>query len=164
MFFQNLRIKFSCIWLDCERYRKNQYKKRNNLHSSVLKEFKVNEPYTLINPLIFISFCYGENVHDKTKSSIMKFHTSSWIPNHDPLSLTPNNIKFYLSTFLAKITDKIFDKFQWQKYNCSVPPFKCQDYRIDWLSNQKPFHHYQHAKFNRPICSIYQIICEIHLI
>ena len=51
------------------------------------------------------------------------------------------------------------------KYNCSGPPtFKCQRYRVDWPSNQKLLHHYQHAKIILPICSIHQITCEIHLI
>ena len=37
------------------------------------------------------------------------------------------------------------------KYNCSDPPaFNCRRYRVDWLSNQKLFHLYQHKKsFNQ---------------
>ena len=36
------------------------------------------------------------------------------------------------------------------KYNYSDPTaFKCQRYRVDWPSNQKLFHHYQHAKINQ---------------
>ena len=51
------------------------------------------------------------------------------------------------------------------KCNCSGPPaFKCQRYREDWRSNQKPFHHYQYSKIIQSICSIYQIICEIRMI
>ena len=50
-------------------------------------------------------------------------------------------------------------------YNCSSPPaFKCQRYRVDWSSNQKLLHHCVHAKTIQSICTIYQIICEIHLI
>ena len=41
---------------------------------------------------------------------------------------------------------------------------KCQRDRVDWWSNQKLFHHHQHAKIIQSICSIHQIICEIHLI
>ena len=44
------------------------------------------------------------------------------------------------------------------KYNCRGPPaFKCKRYRVDWPSNQKSFHHYQHTKIIQSICSIYQI-------
>ena len=46
----------------------------------------------------------------------------------------------------------------------NIPAFKCQRYRVDWLSNQKLFHHYQHAKMIHSVCSIYQIICEKNLI
>ena len=50
-------------------------------------------------------------------------------------------------------------------YNCSSPPaFKCQRYSVDWSLNQKLFHHYQHATIIQTICSIHQIICELHLI
>ena len=32
-------------------------------------------------------------------------------------------------------------------YYCRDPlAFKCQRYRVDWPSNQKLFHHYQHAR------------------
>ena len=51
------------------------------------------------------------------------------------------------------------------KYKCIGPPtFTCQKYRVDWPSNQKLFHHYQHPKIIQPICSIHEITCEIHLI
>ena len=53
------------------------------------------------------------------------------------------------------------------KYNCSGPPiiqmWKIES-RLGWSSNQRLFHHYQHAKIIQSICSIHQIICEIHLI
>ena len=66
--------------------------------------------------------------------------------------------------FPAKINNKIFQNKEktlfWggfcpkkflqktlAKYNWSGPPaFRCQSYRADWQSNQKLFHHYQHAK------------------
>ena len=99
------------------------------------------------------------------------------------------NINFYLSTFPAKINDSIFQNkgknlFRvhfWAyfvvfaqrefflkhlaKQNCSGPPaFKCQRYRVNLLLNQKLFYHYQHVNIIQSICSIHQIICEIHLI
>ena len=42
--------------------------------------------------------------------------------------------------------------------------FKCQEFRVGCWSKQKLFLHYQHAKITQSICSIHQIICEIHLI
>ena len=50
------------------------------------------------------------------------------------------------------------------KFNYSSSPGKRQIHTVDWPSNQKLFHHYLHAKIIRSIYSIYQIICEIHLI
>ena len=70
-----------------------------------------------------------------TKSS-WKFKTSSWIPNHGVLNQTLNNTDFYLSTFAAT---------------------KIESSRI-------LFHHYQHVKIVQSICSIHQIICDIHLV
>ena len=50
-------------------------------------------------------------------------------------------------------------------YNCrDTPAFKCQRFSVDWLSNQKLFHHYQHAKMIHPVSSICQIFCEKNLI
>ena len=89
---------------------------------------------------------------------LWKFKTLLWIPNHNTLSRTLNNINFYLSTFPAKINDKIFQNKEINlqsefflknlaMYNCRGPPaFKCQRQRKDWLSSQKFFHHYRHAK------------------
>ena len=37
-------------------------------------------------------------------------------------------------------------------------------HRIGWQSNQTFFHHYQYAKNIVSICSMHQIICDIHLI
>ena len=44
--FWKPKIKFSeIIWLDCEPYEKNQYKKKeHNQHSSMFREFKNNDP------------------------------------------------------------------------------------------------------------------------
>ena len=106
----------------------------------------------------------------------------------DLYSKIDNKIKFFLSTFQAKINDKTFQNkgktLFWghfwayfvvfaqrefflkhlAKYNCSGPPaFKCQRYRVDQPPNQKLFHHYQHAKFIQLIYSLHQIICEVHL-
>ena len=123
----------------------------------------------LIKPLIFISFCYYERVQ-------------SWIPNHDLSSWTLKNTIVYISTFPAKIYRHFFkikekpyfgiicaqsDFFlkALAKYNCSGPPaFKCKTYTVDYHSNQILFHHYEHANIIQSICSIHQIICEIHLI
>ena len=46
MFFGNSTVKFAqIIWLDCEPYENNQYKKKEyNQHSSVFEEFKHNDP------------------------------------------------------------------------------------------------------------------------
>ena len=39
-------------------------------------------------------------------------------------------------------------------YNFSVPQaFKCQRYRMDWLSHQNLLNHYQNAKTIQSICS-----------
>ena len=58
MFFGNSRIKFSSIiWLDCEPYGNNQYKKKeHNQHSSVFKEFKSNNSLAKLRKLTFILF------------------------------------------------------------------------------------------------------------
>ena len=38
-------------------------------------------------------------------------------------------------------------------YNCRGPAvFKCPRYRIDWSSNEKLFHQYQHAGTVQSIC------------
>ena len=42
--------------------------------------------------------------------------------------------------------------------------FNYRGYRIGWLTNQKLLYHYQHAKMIQSICSIHQIIREVHLI
>ena len=44
--FRKYEIKFSrSIWLDCEPYGENQYKKKeHNQHNLVFKEFKNNDP------------------------------------------------------------------------------------------------------------------------
>ena len=135
----------------------------------------------LINPLIFISFCYREWVHDNKEFS----HWNSK-PSHEsmnPFSWSLNN--FYLSTFSANLNfDKIFQnkgKILCWGHFCPEEIFpknsgkvqlewsptiymsKIQS-RLGWPSNQKLFHHYQHAKIIQSICSIHQIICEIHLI
>ena len=50
-------------------------------------------------------------------------------------------------------------------YSCRcLTTFKSQGYRVHRSSKQKLFYHYQHAKIVQSICSIRQIICEIHLI
>ena len=105
---------------------------------------------SLINALIFISYCYHEIVHwnkefgHGNSKSCCKSQISQYL-----LSQTLNNTKFYLSTFPAKINDKIFkiNKKPYfvvilaqrefflktlAKYNCSVPQaFKCQRHRIE---------------------------------
>ena len=116
----------------------------------------------LINPLIFIFFCYYERAHDKKRVQSWKFKTLSRIPNHDLLNQTLNNI--YLSTLPAKINEKFFQNkgnaLFWgrfplrefflrtlAKYNRSGPPaFQCKKYRVDWLSSQKLFYHYSMQK------------------
>ena len=35
------------------------------------------------------------------------------------------------------------------------PAFKYQRYRVDWSSNKKLFHYYQHAKIVQSICSVH---------
>ena len=81
MFFGNSRIKFSSIiWLDCEPYGNNQYKKKeHNQHSSVFKEFKNNNSLAKLRKITFIlfechrsnfiSFCYRERVHNNKEFS-----------------------------------------------------------------------------------------------
>ena len=84
---------------------------------------------------------------------------------------------FHLSMFPAKISDKIFKnkekKTFWGHFcpkkifpiNLSgISAFNWQKDRVDWPSNQILFHHYQHAKIIYSICSIHQIISEIHRI
>ena len=122
MFSGNLRIQFG----------DNQYKKMEyNQHNFVFKEFNNNDLQQnqvtqlsyylnvtdlLINPLIFISFCYCvfHNVFLLLCRSLQQ-RVQSWkfkillgIPNQSLLCQTLNNTNFYLSTLPAKITDKIF--------------------------------------------------------
>ena len=105
-----------------------------------------------------------------------------WIPNHDPLSQTLNNSNFHLSTFPAKINDKIFENEEKNKFwghycpkrifpgNSSnvqlqgLPALKCQKHRVDWSSNQKLLHHDHHTKTVQSTFSIDHIICEIQII
>ena len=109
-----------------------------------------------------------------------KFKRALWIPNHNPLSQTLNTISFYLSLFPVKINGKVFKikkkpcfvvifaqrEFFLKtsaKYNYSGwQAFKYQKYRLDWQPKQKLFHHWEHANIIQSVCSIYQIICEIH--
>ena len=89
--------------------------------------------------------------------SILEFKVLLWIPNHDLLSQTLNNIMFYLSMFPAKTKDKTFQNkekpyfgvtFAQRKfflktpamYNCRGPPiFQYQRYRVYWSANPKLF-------------------------
>ena len=114
-----------------------------------------------------------------TKSSVVEIQNLVINPKSRPISLIPEQFLFkYVfskSQFdkFFKIKEKLyFDiifaqrKFFLKtlaKYNCSGPAPKIQS-RLGWPSNQKLFHHYQHAKIIQSICSIHQIICEIHLI
>ena len=74
------------------------------------------------------------------------------------------NTNFYLITFPAKIHDIVFPNKEktlfWGSFCLEdifpktsghvqlqqSPTFKCPRYRVDWPSNQKLFHYYQHAK------------------
>ena len=47
--------------------------------------------------------------------------------------------------------------------NCSGHPANVKDTE-DWSSNQKLFNHYEHAKIIQSICSIHQILSDIHLV
>ena len=73
MFSKNSRIIFSeIIWLDCEPYGENHYKKKcsnssktislGNLHQIAFILFNVTDP--LINSLICICLCYCDEIHD----------------------------------------------------------------------------------------------------
>ena len=64
----------------------------------------------------------------------------------------------FLAAQLFYVSWRLELKLQWS------PVFKCQNYRVDWLPNQKLFHHYHHAKIIQPICSIHQVIFNIQLI
>ena len=57
----------------------------------------------------------------------------------------------FLSIFCSFCQKRLFLKHP-AKYNCSgLPAFKCQRYTVDWPSNQKLFHCYQHAKIIQSI-------------
>ena len=135
----------------------------------------------LLNPLIFISYCYHERVQDNKEfnlgnskpcceSQIMtqiKHWTISifiWVHFQEKSMTKFLKIKKkpYLGVTFAQ--RKLFLK-NLVIYSCRGPPaFICQRYGVDWPSNQKLFHYYQHAGTVQSICSIHQIICDIHLI
>ena len=85
----------------------------------------------------------------------------------DLYSKIENNLQFwghFLVYFAAFAQRELFIK-NLVEYNWSGPAtFKCQRQRVDYMSTETLFHCYQRAKIIQSICSIHQIICEIHLI
>ena len=136
---------------------------------------------SLLNPLIFISYCYHEIVPDK--SSIMETQNLILNPKSQPVESNSERYQFsfkYISSkksmakffklkkkpcFVVTFAQQEFFLKTLAIYNCrGLPEFKYQRYRVYWSSNQKLLNYYQHARTVQTICSVYQIICEIHLI
>ena len=151
MFFGNSRIKFSLklfglIVNHIERINtRKEYK--GIQHSSVFKDFKIKWSLANLCKITFILFDWGP---------IYQFivcNNSMQSPVHF------QNISIFFP-FLHKFSNNFL--FLIFFFAHSQPVFKCQRYRVDWLSNPKLSYHYQHAKIIQSICSIHQIICEIH--
>ena len=90
--------------------------------------------------------------------------TDRWTDEQNWFYRTPS-AKIDVWSCFSEIWEKNFLKlFGWIVSHMETIQNKCQRYRVDWRSNQKPFHHYQCTKIVQSIYSIYQIICEVHLI
>ena len=102
-----------------------------------------------------------------TKSSVMEIKNLFMNTKSTPVKSNSKQYQF-LFKFPAKkkhylvvicVQKKFFLKTLAQ-HNCSGVPFRCQRYRVQY----NIIHHYQHPKIIQSIRSIYQIICEIHLV
>ena len=124
---------------------------------------KLNRPYS--TPSHYFKFSeWNKEFNKELWVQLWKFKILLWIPNHDLLHQTLNNINFYSSIFTAKINDNIFQNKEKTQFlgqfslkgifskNFSYvqlqesPNIYMSKIRVDRFSNQKLFHHYQHAK------------------
>ena len=117
-----------------------------------------------------------------TRSSIVEMKNFAVNPQSRPIK-SNSEYTFLFKYVSSKIQRQKFSKYRKKPYfghtfvqtelfletlamyNCrDTPAFKCQRFRVDWLSNQTLFHHYQHAKMIHSVSSICQIFCEKNLI
>ena len=70
----------------------------------------------------------------------------------------------FLFIVLKSLKQRCFVGNENKSNKCNSSRVKIQGDRVDYQSNQTLLHHYMHVKTIQSICSIHQIILEIHLI